>query len=228
MGAEVERFEELAKRAQFDPAAVLEALDVPEEMFEQAAKQIYARSQSGRKDPKLREQATQSLREREMQAKLDELEKNYRKLAEERKQEQEQQAIRKQVEEYMGSVTQAVTEEHSIVHSMMQKAPEKARAQLEEAARYLYQQTGETPDPEDVVSTLEKARRAELEELGIEIPKAGKKPKTKPKAKASEKAVAKTLSSDLGTQTQPRDEPPSDEDIDAAILRDLKEGNVEI
>jgi hypothetical protein len=226
----VERFEALAGRAKYDPASVLLELGLEDADFEQAARQLYALSVEGKKNPALRQQSAQSLRERETLTRLEQLEKKNAELLEQMTSKEKAAEIERNVNEYMGTVEKAVDAGSVLVQRMLEKTPAKARAQLRQVADALYSATGEVPEPLDVVARLEKIRRAELEELGLEIPAAGKTaPKTTTPAAATEKAMAnKTLSNDLGTQTQPRSEQLSDEEIDAQILRDLQAGNLDL
>ena len=222
----VERFEQLASRAKYDPASVLTELGLGEEDLEPAARQLYALSKAGKADPKLREQAARSQREREMMSELESLKKQMAEREKRDAEREQQAAAERQANEYLQTVEKAVGTDSVLVGRMLERTPQKARAQLRQVAAHLLQETGEVPDPVDVVAQLEKIRRAELEELGLEIPVAGKKAasKTSSPAKANENAMAKTLRSDLGTQTNPRAESPRDEDIDEQILRDLKAG----
>lgn len=221
----VERFQKLVERAKYDPVAVLVELGFEDGDFEPAARQLYAHSVEGRKDPSLREQSARTLRDRETTSRLEQIEAENKKLREEM-QEREQRATEEQrIAAYMGRVEKAAGDDTPLVSRMLEKAPEKTRAQLRQVAEHLYEQTGEAADPADVVAKLEEVRRAEFEELGFDIPAAGKRaaPKKKNPAKASETAVAKTLSNDLGTETKPRTEPVSEDELRAQILRDMKE-----
>lgn len=221
----VERFQKLAERAKYDPVAVLVALGFEDGDFEPAARQLYAHSVEGRKDPNLREQSARTLRDRETMSRLEQVEAENKKLREEM-QEREQRATEEQrIAAYMGHIEKAAGDDTPLVSRMLERAPKKTRAQLRQVAEHLYEQTGEAADPADVVAKLEEVRRAEFEELGFDIPAAGKKaaPKKKNPAKASERAVAKTLSTDLGTEKQPRTEPVSEEELRTQILRDMKE-----
>ena len=225
----LEQFEALKARVAYDPAAVLMELGMGEADFETAARQLYALSVEGKKNPALREQSARSLREKETMTKLQQLEQKHQELLQQIQEREQRAEQERQVNEYISQVEKAVGDDATIVSRMLAKSPQKARALLREAASQLYNQTGEVPDAQDVVAHLEKIKRAELDELGLDIPAAGSSAATKPKTpvKASEKAVAATLSSDLGTTTKPRTEPLNEEDIDAQILRELREGRID-
>ena len=229
---EVERFEAVKKRAKYDPVAAMKALGISEEDFDTVSKAIYMASPKAQKDPKLREAAAREKLRSETTSEVEELRNEIKALREEREQERAQQTQQQQMQQYAEAVTKAAsaTEDAPIVKTMMERNPDGAREKLLDTAARLYQQTGETPEHGDVVKALERARRTELEELGIDPQTAIKaKPKTQTPASAGEtKSGGKTLTNELGTSTKPRSEPASRKDLENELLKDLEQGKIEI
>lgn len=166
-----QKFEELQKRAKYAPDAVLEALGLTTDDFEAAARTLYARSQAGAKDPKNREAAARLQREREaadqnavMRKELDDLKKQ---ISDRDLQAQQQVAI----DEYADTITKAAKSEKveaPLVKQMLAKTPNKARRRMLEVAAELAAEFGEVATAADVITELEKKRRKELEEDGID------------------------------------------------------------
>lgn len=217
---ELRAYQEARERAKYDPAAVLEALGLSEEDFEPAARALYARSKDAAENPKLKEAASRTMRERELYDRVEKAEKALENLQTQIRDEKQTAENEQKVSKFMGDVEKSVDESSApLVHRLISNLPDKARNQLRQVAEYMVHRDEEVPDPKDVVRELEKIRRNELSELGIEYP--SKKKETKPEP-ATEKPMAKTLSSETGT-TKPRSEPLGDEDIDAQIIKELRE-----
>lgn len=204
--AKMTRINKAVARFKADPVALALEAGLSEDDFEDMARAYYAASPKGKTDPRLREQVTRSARDRQHD---DELAQTRRELAE-LKQTIQQQTAAQRTEQWLDGVASAADDETPLVRTMLEKSPKKARARLAQVAEQLLAETDEVPDPSDVVAELEKIRREELEELGIDVPAAVKAdPKTKPLPAAKTKP-AKTLSSDLRTQAvQPRSQPMS-------------------
>lgn len=192
----LERFEQLAARAKYDPASVLLELGLTEDDFEPAARDIYTRSKAAK--PGDREASAARMQQREAQDTVAQM----KKRLDEYEQREKQREVATQVEQawqgYFGDVAkiaQADTSDASLVRSAMTKSPERTEKAMRTLANQMCQETGEWPDAADVVARYEKTKRAELDELGIDpsiVSKAGAKaPAAKP---ADEKrAPAKTL-----------------------------------
>lgn len=204
--AETERVKKALSRFAADPVAFALEAGMTEDYFEDMARAYYAASPKGKTDPRLREQVTRSARDRQQE---DALGATRRELAE-LKQYIQEQALLQQATQFIEDTVKAVSDETPLVQRMVEKSPTKARQRLAAVAQRLSEEHGEDPDHEDVVAELEKIRREELEELGIDVPADVKAdPKTKPLPAAKTKP-AKTLSSDLRTQAvQPRSQPMS-------------------
>ena len=210
-------YQEALERAAYDPAGLLMAAGVKKDDLEAAARAIYKTAKGGT-------DAADEMRSRKAESKLEQLERELRAMKEQQAQREAQAEAEQQKASYISSIEKATGDETPIVSTMLERAPEKARTQLWATAERLYQQTGEPPDPSDVVRELEK----EFADLGV-APAAGKKaaPKTTTPATAGETKTAKTLSNQMSTPTKPRQEPESEEDLDAEILAALQSGKLE-
>lgn len=224
---QAEQFLQLAGRAKYDPVGVLLALGLTEDDLEPAARQVYAHSKAAAADPRYKESATRVMRERQV---ADELAQTRKELTEMRQQLQareQAQAAEREAQRYMESVVKVAGEETPLVRTMLAKNAERTRERLAQTAMRLIEESGETPDPEDVVKALEQARRAELEELGIDLDTAIKAAPKKATPVAGETKAARTLTADLGTPAQPRAANRSRQDERADVLRALETGHLE-
>lgn len=216
----LEQLERAAQRAKYDPASLLLELGIGEDALELAAKQVYARSKAAQADPRLREQAAREMREREY---ADELTSTRREMAEV-KQQLAQQGYERQAHEYIQKVSRAASDETPIVKNWLDKNPARAEQKLIDVAMRLLDATGETPDPSDVVREVEKIRRKELEEDGVDLSAFISRTKSKP-TPAGETKTAKTLSADLSKTTKPRSSTPKTrQELLDEVRRELEEG----
>lgn len=159
---------ELAKlraRVKADPAGVLEDLGVDDWDF--TAKMAFVRSTAGAK-PENKEAAARLQAEREMKAKLSDVEK---KLAAREKAEEDgkkEAEVRGQVETYLGTVAKAAAAVKSatLTQKMLAADPNYANAQISAAAHKLYK-GGEFPSVRAVIVEVEKQERAMLRRYGI-------------------------------------------------------------
>ena len=221
------RFQELSKRAKYDPAGVLLSLGLTSDDLELAARHVYSQSKAAEADPKHKEQSAKLLREREYEDKLKATESRLQELESKLSQERESERINREAERYLESVTKAINQDTPLVNTLMSKSPEKARQRLSEVAQYLIEQTGEVPDPEEVAQTLEKLRMSELEELGIDPSTVLKTaPKTQNPAAAETKAAKQTLSNDLTNTVSPRSAPKDPREERIALIRALESGQL--
>lgn len=163
-------FEALAKRAKYDPTAVLEHLGLTTDDFELAARHLYARSKAGQADPKNRAAAEQAIRERESTDRISAHEQKLAALEAKLTARDQAQQFESQRGQYLDLTIKAVANDNApLLSKLAAKAPEKARAALWQTAERLFVQTGEMPDHEDVITAWESQRRAELADLGIDV-----------------------------------------------------------
>lgn len=225
--ATAQRFAELSKRAQYDPVAVLSELKIDESRYEEIAKTLYALSPAGRKDPKLASEAESHMRLRSTGDKVSQLEETVAKLSarlEERDSHAEQErAVTAYLDDAMKVVT-TLNGQAPIVKQLAAKSPDKLRARIRATAARLVAETGEAPEAEEVIAALEAERRAELEELGVDIAAFGGKHAPAPATATS----GRTITSDLGAPAvKPRLTPTSREELRAEARRNLAKGVLE-
>lgn len=211
-----QRFEALAKRAKYDPAAVLEQLGLTSDDFEIAARHLYARSKAGQADPKNRAAAEQATREREQ---LDRITAHERKLADLEAKltaKEQAQAFESQRGQYLDLTIKAVANDNApLLAKLASKDPNKARTALWRTAEQLFDQTGEFPDSDDVITAWETQRRAELEDLGIDVTTSAK-----PAAPAAPRP-GKTLSNGHGAAPANSNAPKSRQEERDEVLREM-------
>lgn len=224
---EAKEYAALKERAKYDPGGVLAKLGLGDDDWEVAARDIYLRSPKAQTTPGMREQAQQTLKSRQHTDELSQIRAELQELKAERAKEQQQRATEESYNTYLGEVTKEIGDSTPIVKNLLANNPTKARAQLRAAADQLSAELGEVPEPAEVAKRLEKIRRAELAEAGVDVAAMFAAKKTKPESQpADEKTTAKTLSDDVRTTTTPpKSEPKTIEELDAEILRELQSGN---
>lgn len=215
---QVKKYQEAIARAKYDPVAALEALGV--EDLEHVARQAYLRSKTAAADPKAKEAALREAREREHRTELEKMRAEISAIKEERDRELRAAQEEQMVAAYLSQVTAAVDDSAPLVKRLIEKNPSKTKNQIQEIAWRMAQELGEAPEPADVVAALEKQRREDLEEAGIDVASM-LKPKTEPVQASENKKAAKTLSNDLGTPTKPRAAPSSREDLLAEVAKQM-------
>lgn len=226
--AELAELKELRKRAKYDPVGYLRAGGVDEDALEDAARAAYAASKAGAAKPENREASARALKEREQYDKLSATEKRLADLEAKIEADRNAAANEREAAKYMAGVfkTARASTDAPLLAKLFDKNAEKAEAKLQEIAYSLAQETDEVPDAADVIATYEKMRRAELEELGIDVDEF-LKTKTKTQSKtAGEKPTARTLSNDLSTSTQVRrSDAMSEREERDDILREISKMN---
>jgi hypothetical protein len=217
---QAEAFEALRSRVKYDPVRVLQELGLTPEEFEPVAKAVYAHSKAAESNPALREQAARSAREREAFDRLAALERQNQTLL----QKIEQQNVQQRVAAYMDTVAKAVSDDTPLVKNLMANDPAEGRNELHQMAVYLFESTGEQPDPEDVVLEYEKFKQAEAKKLGLNVPT---KTKT-PVAGEQRTAPVKTVSNQLTqSTTAARKTPKSRKEEEIDVLAALESGRTE-
>lgn len=226
----VERLKEIEKRIQYGAFGdLLEMFGVPEDRYEDVARDVYSKSPKAKADPRHREAVQRTARERELQDKLDRIEKQVEADRAERLARESQAEMQQYVAGFIERAAKAVDPaEAPLVAKMLAKNPASAKVRLAKIAQRLSEQTDEEPEPADVVRALEKLRRDELAELDIDFSAAptAANPKNKTPA-AGEKKRPMTLSNDLGTPTQPRSAPLKRAEQQEEILLAMREGRLD-
>lgn len=181
--AKVQEFEQLSKRAKYEPAAVLRALGLSEEDMEDAARDIYANSTKGSADPKNKEAVARSRRERELADKLSAMEKKLAERDEAEKKAQVEREAEQQVQSYLRGIAKKVdAEKFPLAAAQKTKNAARFEEKIALVAHQLAQKTGEWPSAPKVLARYERMRREELEELGVDPTAIAVKSKTNPKA----------------------------------------------
>lgn len=225
----IQAFEDAQKQAKYDPAGYLASLGIDKaDDLMAAARQLYAMAKGDEGDPMQKRIAQQTLRERQQADEVARVRKELEDLRSEMAKEREQVESQRKLEEYLGQVSKAIDAETSpLIAKWHEKAPDKVRRRLHEMAYQIAEQTGEPPEPADVVKALERARRGELEELGLD-PGSVLSTKTEDKTQSgTKKRKAKTLSSDLGNPKSPREAPLTRAEQVAEVQRMLESGQIE-
>lgn len=225
--AQRDEFEKLKARAKYDPASVLAALGLSDDDFEPAARDLYARSKGAAADPKTKEAALRMQREREQADRLASVEKQLAETREQLMKREAEARAQAEFERFVGDVKKSATDETPLVRLAFEKSPAKAQAAIAKVAYDLWQEQGEEPTPADVVAHYEKIRRAELDELGVDVSAVIKTAPKKQNQTADKKQPAKTLSTDLSTTTPVRGPAKSLEEHRAETRRLLEAGKLE-
>lgn len=222
----VSNFEKAVQEGKTNPLMVMEALGFSEESFEDLSRLFYAHSAKGKNDPRVRDLVEAGMKDRGYRDELSALRDEVRKLKQESTLKEQQakatQAANAEIEKIVSFAQKSG--DAPLLAQLMAKNPAKARFQIMSITKQLLDANDEWPDAEDVVAVFEKTRKAELEDLGIDL-SAILKPKVQPKQKdkpAAEKKPAPTLSNDQGTSTS-QVRPELDEDEERAkIVSELR------
>jgi hypothetical protein len=166
-----EKFEKLKARAKHSAVELLGELGVNlEEDGEDLAREIYAHSKKGAADPKNKDAAARSRKEREQ---ADTIRKLQERLDARDKAEEEQKMTaeqRKAVDHHLDrfSALAKKSEKFPLAKTYLAKNAEAARADLEVVAGRVAQQLGRMPEPKEVMKAFEKDRRRVLRAHGID------------------------------------------------------------
>jgi hypothetical protein len=219
-----EKFEPLAPQIDIDPLAVLDHLGLKPERYEHLAKVLYTLSKA-KDDPKAREAAAELLQKRQQLSRVEQLEKELREMKDAQTKRAAEEKATRDAAAYLSTIETAAkadTSEAPLARHFLAKSPEKTRERLAQVAMALLEETGEKPDADDVLAEYERIRRAELDELGVDVDALLKAQPKKQTKTAEEKRTAKTLGNDLSTKTQvPRSAAKSDDELREETLREL-------
>lgn len=213
------------KSAGSDPAAVLEALGI--QIDEQTAKKVYrahlrrsGKPAAGQKPPAFQSDPDKL----DADIGIEELRAEVRSLKQEISERQAAEEEERVIGRYLDDVTKAVSDKAPLVKSMLSKRPERARAAIRAVANRIAAETGLIPDHDEVIETLENERRAELEDLGVDVTRYTK---PQPPPAAESRKSARTLSNDLSTPQNPRVAPKDRDEEVEDVLRGLESGQLE-
>jgi len=185
--AHKEQFERLRARVKYDPTGVLMMLGLADDDLEPAAKHVYSRSKAAAADPKNREAVDAAMRDREAREELQALTKKFDEFKSSITEEKTRAQAIEEANRFLDN-TARIAAKHAdkapLTKLHLEKAPARAKAAMAEVAFRIAQETGENPTPGRVIRAYEKQRRAELEELGVDIDALVKAPAKKPGAPA--------------------------------------------
>lgn len=219
---EVKSFTQLKAKARFAPAEVLRALGLTDDDFEPAARDIYAQSKAAAADPKNREAAARMQAQREYQDKVSQLESKLDAMTKQLEAKEQAAKYEQAWQGFYGDIVKGTEKTDApLLKTALAKAPQKTQRIIQQVAADIYRDTGEWPDPEDVIVTYEKQRRQELEELGIEY-----KPATSAASTAAQPGKpSKTVSAASRAPTPPSRKTRSEDRAD--ILAALERGQLD-
>lgn len=182
-------FEELQALARRNPIAALEKLGIEsEDDWEAVGRGVFPRTKTGKTDPRTKAAADQTVRERELSAKLDAQDKAITELREQFSTRDRQAQTQAFITRYLDDAVKSIPTEPTLIGKLHAKAPDKARqALLEIGARLEKANDGEAPPHAEVIAEYERARRAELEDQGVDVDAL-----LKPAAKAAPVAMGTT------------------------------------
>lgn len=216
-----EAFESLRPRVRYNTVAVLRELGLTDDDFESAAQQLYAHSKAAGIKPEHRAAAERASREREHSDELAATQKRLKDLEGSIAQRDEQAKQSAAAERYLSSIEKAVVAATPLAKHFLVKTPDKTRGQLAEIALALLDETGAQPSPGDVVARYETVRRAELEELGVDVGSILKAAPVKPGAVEVKPKVAGKLAVVVKPVAKPA-APKTDAEDRAEFLEELR------
>lgn len=203
-----QKFESLKEQAQHDLTGVLEALGVTDADFEFHAQQLYRLSPKGKADPKNRDAYERAARDREHRTKLSAAEKRIAEM-EKRMEDRERAQIDERRLGAMVQKAQASLDDAPIMRKRFESHPEQAQSDFAIAVKFLREQTGQEPDPADVIRELEAIEQENARVRGFTIPTkaaptGAAAPKTKTNPAGETKSAPKKTSISEPGNSQPR------------------------
>ena len=221
----IQQFEQMAKRAEYDPVSVFEALGVDVTKHgDVLAKHLYAASEKAKDDPRIRDESAHTMQMREMRKLIEETQRTNQELVQQIQQQQQAQADQQKVEAFLSATEKAVNENAPLMSKRMARDKDGARQVLAQAAEYLLDYTGEVPDHADVVARAEEMLREQVS-WAIED---GGPTKTKSSQPAETRKAAKSLSNEQAPATKPRPSAPmTPEEERAMLIAKLQSGDID-
>lgn len=197
-----------------------------EEAMEVIARDTYARSKSGKADPKNRVYADQLAERNGLEAQLAEL----RRMVEETRSSLTERDQRAQLEQFQGryldEAVKAIPAEPTFIGQAVKANPERARQHLLSIGQELERELGETPTHAEVIAEYEKRSRQDLRDRGLndaQITALLTPAKPAPVAAPAPRAPARTLDPSTGPSTPPINGQPSRDQKLARAREGLKQ-----
>ncbi len=202
-----EKFEALKAGVRYKAVDVLRELGLPEDDFEDVARELYAFSKKGAEDPKNKEAAIRSRRERELVDEVREL-KKWRddKEASEKRREAESK-VERETQAWITKVTKRIDDDQPLLKRLAATSESDVARFIAAAATSLIDELGMAPSPKRTIARAEKLYRKELRRLGVDPDAVVKAPTSLSKADkaAVKKAVpTKKVEADAKAETAPK------------------------
>lgn len=210
------RVVDLFQRAQHDPTVLADELGWDADTQLEIAKYLWTDANDKKGDPKFKAAAENMRRDRQTRGKTSDLEKKIAELSNKL----EQQEAERRIDAVAQKAASAVSDKTPVLKSLK---PEYVSQRIRAATLYIRQQTGQDPDPADVVAKLEEVERQDLlDRIGPERfaalnLAAPKKNKTQ---QATEKKMAKTNPPKTSVSNLP---PLKDKPSTQDLVRELEE-----
>lgn len=174
-----------------------------EEVMEVIARDAYARSRSGKADPKNKAYADQVAEKQGLQSELAEL----RKMVEETRESLTQRDQRAQLEQfqtrYLDEAVKAIPADPSFIGLHHSANPAKARAALLQLGQHMENESGETPTHAEVIARYEEMAKADLLDRGFTEAQVASMLAKPQAAKPAPSPMARTLDPSTGPTTAP-------------------------
>ena len=191
----IDDHEKQRARAKHDPIAWLKYGGFVDDDLDVVARIAYAHSPAAASDPKNkehREAAARLARERESGEKMSTLEKRLESYEQREKDREQQTAVQRHLTDYFDGAVSAAkkygADKLPLLARHLEKSPKGALAALQNIAKDHLDRAGELPSVKDLLRVYEKNRRAELAELGVDVPALiGSAKKSKENASNAEK-----------------------------------------
>ena len=199
--------------------------------FEHAARALYARSPAAAKDPKTRAAAEDVTWKRSMEQRVEAAEKEAAAAKQQLADRDQQAKTQARVDAYLGGIEkhaktplkEGQADAAPLVRKLVETAPAKARALFHQVAVELLDATGATPSPADVVAEVEKRRRADLAEMGIDPATVlGGAAAAKDAATVEKKKPSKTLGNAGAATAAAQPKPKTGRELDAEVEAELR------
>ena len=138
-----------------------------EEAMEVIARDAYARSKSGKADPKNKAYADQVSEKSALAAEIAAMKAELDSVKGEFKTRDQRAAMEQFQNQYLDQAVKAVPADPSFIGLALTANPTKARAALLQIGQRLESENGDTPTHAEVIAEYERSKRAELADMGV-------------------------------------------------------------
>ncbi len=197
-----------------------------EDAMEVIARDTYARSKSGKADPKNKAYADQVGEKQALTAEIEELKRQIAEVSGEFKTRDQRAQMEHFQAQYLDAAVKAVPADPSFIGLGLAANPGKARASLLSIGQRLESESGETPTHAEVIAEYEATRRAELADTGLSTAQIDALLQ-KPAPVVAKPAPPRTLDVTVRSTTQPINGSPTREQRIAAASAGLRKLSAE-